>query len=80
MKPIRVLIVDDHALVRAGLRLLIEALEGVEAVGEASDGREAIALAAKLRPDVVLMDLMMPELNGLDATHASWPQTRPCAS
>ena len=68
MKPIRVLIVDDHALVRAGLRLLIEALEGVEAVGEASDGREAIALAAKLRPDVVLMDLMMPELNGLDAT------------
>jgi len=68
MKPIRVLIADDHALVRAGLRLLIEAIEGVEAVGEASNGREAIALAAKLRPDVVLMDIMMPELNGLDAT------------
>lgn len=68
MKPVRVLIADDHALVRAGLRLLLEALEGVEAVGEASNGREAIALAAKLRPDVVLMDIMMPELNGLDAT------------
>jgi DNA-binding NarL/FixJ family response regulator len=68
LKPVRVLIADDHALVRAGLRLLLEALEGVEAVGEASNGREAIALAAKLRPDVVLMDIMMPELNGLDAT------------
>jgi DNA-binding NarL/FixJ family response regulator len=68
MKPIRLLIVDDHDLVRAGLRLLVEALQGVEVVGEANNGREAIALAAKLRPDVVLMDIMMPELNGLDAT------------
>jgi DNA-binding NarL/FixJ family response regulator len=68
MKPIRVLIADDHALVRAGLRLLVEGLEGIEVVAEANNGREAIALAAKLRPDVVLMDVIMPELNGLDAT------------
>jgi len=68
MKPIRLLIADDHDLVRAGLRLLVEALEGVEVVGEASNGREAIALAKNLRPDVILMDLQMPELNGLDAT------------
>jgi DNA-binding NarL/FixJ family response regulator len=68
MKPVRVLIVDDHDLVRAGLRLLVQAIEGVEVVGEASNGREAIAIAQSLRPDVVLMDLLMPELNGLDAT------------
>jgi DNA-binding NarL/FixJ family response regulator len=68
MKPIRLVIAEDHDLVRAGLRLLVEAFEGVEVVGEASNGREAIALAKSLRPDVVLMDLMMPELNGLDAT------------
>jgi DNA-binding NarL/FixJ family response regulator len=68
MKPIRLLIADDHELVRAGLRLLVEALEGIEVVGDASNGREAIALAKNLRPDVILMDLQMPELNGLDAT------------
>ena len=68
MKPVRVLIVDDHDLVRAGLKLLVQVIEGVEVVGEGSNGREAIALAQKLRPDVVLMDLLMPELNGLDAT------------
>jgi DNA-binding NarL/FixJ family response regulator len=68
MKPVRVLIVDDHDLVRAGLKLLVHVIDGVEVVGEGSNGREAIALAQKLRPDVVLMDLLMPELNGLDAT------------
>ena len=68
MKPVRVLIVDDHDLVRAGLKLLVQVIEGVEVVGEGSNGREAIALCQKLRPDVVLMDLLMPELNGLDAT------------
>ena len=67
MKPIQVLVVDDHDLVRAGLRLLIDAFEGVEVAGEASNGREAISRARELRPQVVLMDLMMPELNGLDA-------------
>ena len=68
MKPVRVLLADDHDLVRAGLKLLVQAFEGVEVVGEASNGREAIALAKSLRPDVILMDLQMPELNGLDAT------------
>jgi DNA-binding NarL/FixJ family response regulator len=68
VKPVRVLLADDHELLRAGLRLLFGTIAGVEVVGEASDGREAIELAQKLRPDVVLMDIMMPELNGLDAT------------
>lgn len=68
MKPIRILLADDHAILRAGLRLLLQSMEGFEVVGEAADGREAIALAQKLRPDVVMMDVMMPELNGLDAT------------
>lgn len=67
MKPISVLVVDDHDLVRAGLVLLLQAIGGVEVAGEASNGREAIALARTLRPDVVLMDIAMPELNGLDA-------------
>ena len=68
MKKIRVLLADDHDLVLAGLKLLVQALEGVEVVGEARNGYEAIALAKNLRPDVILMDLQMPELNGLDAT------------
>jgi DNA-binding NarL/FixJ family response regulator len=68
MKPISVLVVDDHTLVRAGIRSLLQKIAGVEVVGEASDGREALRLAGAYRPDVVLMDIAMPGLNGLDAT------------
>ena len=68
MKTVRILLADDHDLLRAGLRLLLHSMEGFEVVGEAGNGREAIALAQKLRPDVVMMDIQMPELNGLDAT------------
>lgn len=66
--PIRVLIADDQALVREGLTLLLAQDEGLEVVGAAEDGETAVALAAELRPDVVLMDLVMPGLDGVDAT------------
>lgn len=68
MRPIRVLIADDHALFRAGIRALLRDFEGIEVVGEAADGRETLLLLESLRPDVILMDLMMPGLNGLEAT------------
>ena len=64
---IQVLLADDHALMRRGIRDLLEADSGIEIVGEAGDGREAIRLTEKLRPDVLIIDLTMPELNGLDA-------------
>jgi DNA-binding NarL/FixJ family response regulator len=67
-RTIRVLLADDHALFRAGLRALMQTFDGIEIVAEASDGREALRLAKAHCPDVVLMDIMMPELNGLDAT------------
>ena len=66
-KCIRVLLADDHTLVRAGIRALLEKLPGVEAAGEASDGREVIGLIKAQQPDVVLMDISMPGLNGLQA-------------
>ena len=66
-KPIRVILADDHTLVRAGIRALLEKLQGVAVVGEAGDGREVLSLVAKHRPDVVLMDIAMPGLNGLEA-------------
>jgi DNA-binding NarL/FixJ family response regulator len=66
-RPIRVLLADDHALVRAGLRKLLESLSGVEVVAEAGDGREALALVASKNPDLVLLDITMPGLNGLEA-------------
>ncbi|HEY0160732.1 MAG TPA: response regulator transcription factor [Thermoanaerobaculia bacterium] len=66
MKPIRVLLADDHTLVRAGIRGLLAGLAGVEVVGEAGDGHEALRLAESLRPDVVLLDIGMPGLNGLE--------------
>jgi DNA-binding NarL/FixJ family response regulator len=65
---IRVLIADDQALVRGGFRMILEAQKDIEVVGEASDGREALARARELDPDVVLMDIRMPELDGLEAT------------
>jgi DNA-binding NarL/FixJ family response regulator len=66
-KPIRVLLADDHTLIRAGIRALLEKLPGVEVAGEASDGREVIDLIKTHQPDMVLMDISMPGLNGLQA-------------
>jgi DNA-binding NarL/FixJ family response regulator len=65
---IRVLIADDQALVRAGFRALLDAQDGIDVVGEAADGREAVHLAGALAPDVILMDIRMPVLDGLAAT------------
>lgn len=65
---IRVLLVDDHAVVRQGLRLFLGTQPDIEVVGEAADGREALARVAELRPDVVLMDLVLPGLDGIRAT------------
>ena len=66
--PIRIALVDDHSLVRAGLRALVEKLQGVEVVGEASEGREALKLVETTTPDIVLMDLSMRGLGGIEAT------------
>jgi DNA-binding NarL/FixJ family response regulator len=68
MPPIRVLLVDDHSLVRAGLRALVEKLPGIDVIGEASEGREALKLVEARTPDLVLMDLAMPGFNGVEAT------------
>ena len=65
--PIRILIADDHLIIREGLRLILETAEGMELVGEASDGAEALRLAGETRPDVILMDLRMPGMDGLTA-------------
>jgi DNA-binding NarL/FixJ family response regulator len=67
-KPVRVLLADDHTLVRAGMRALLEKFSGVEVVGEAGDGRAVLKLVKLQRPDVVLMDISMPGLNGLETT------------
>ena len=64
---IRVMIADDHSVVREGLRALIDTEPGMELVGEAADGAEAVAKACALHPDVLLLDLMMPRMGGLDA-------------
>ena len=68
MKPIRIVLADDHALVRAGIRTLCESFAGVAVVAEAADGKQALEMVKAHHPDVVLMDIAMKELNGLDAT------------
>ena len=66
--PIRILVVDDHRIVREGIRSLMEDIEDIQVVGEAGNGYEGVALVESLNPDVVLMDLMMPQMDGLEAT------------
>jgi len=68
MKKVRILIADDHDIVRRGMRPLIESEWGWEICGEACDGREAVAMAGKLKPDIVVLDVAMPEINGVDVT------------
>jgi DNA-binding NarL/FixJ family response regulator len=68
VEKIRILLADDHTLMRSGIRALLEDEPGLTVIGEAEDGRSAVAQACKLRPDVVIMDIAMPLLNGLEAT------------
>jgi PAS domain S-box-containing protein len=78
-RPIRVLVVDDHIMVRQGLNSLLNLQADMAVVGEAADGEEAVQLALQLRPDVILMDVSMPKINGLEATkliHSKLPRTR----
>jgi len=79
MKRIRILLADDHAVVRHGFRMILEAQPDMEIAGEAGNGREAVSLAEALKPDIVVMDVAMPELNGIEATRrlaAALPHTR----
>ena len=79
MKSITVLLADDHTIVREGFRKILELEDDLEVVGEAQDGRQAVALVKTLHPDVVLMDIAMPQLNGLEATrqiHKDFPATK----
>jgi two-component system, NarL family, response regulator NreC len=76
---IRILLADDHAMVRKGFRMILEAQADMEIIGEAGNGREAVELAESLRPDLIVMDVAMPELNGIEATRrlaVSSPRTR----
>ena len=78
-QPIRILLVDDHAVVRKGMRALLDREPGLEVVGEAEDGEQAVHAAERLRPDVILMDLEMPRLGGIEATQrisAAHPESR----
>ena len=75
MKPLRLLLADDHTLVRAGLRALLDGMDGVTVVAEAENGEQAVALAQAHAPDVVLLDITMPSLNGLQAAERILAQT-----
>ena len=77
--PIRVMIVDDHAMVRAGLATFLEVSDGLDLVGQATNGQEAIELCERFQPDVILMDLVMPKMDGVTATRIireRWPQVQ----
>jgi DNA-binding NarL/FixJ family response regulator len=79
MNPIRVLLADDHTLVRAGLRKLLESMDGMEVVGESGDGLDVLSRVPSLQPHVILMDIAMPGLNGLETTARvvqQWPDVR----
>src|SRR5208337_648039 len=79
MKRIRILLADDHAVVRHGFKMILSAQPDMEIVGEAGNGRDAVELAERLKPEVVVMDVSMPELNGIEATRRladSTPHTR----
>ena len=71
MNPTRVLLADDHALVRAGIRALLSTIEGVEVIAEAGNGREALQLIRELQPDIVLLDITLPDLSGLEVLKES---------
>ena len=70
IKPIRVMLVDDHSVVRSGLKAMLSAEDGMELAGEAADGSEAVRLVERVKPDVILMDLLMPVMDGVAATKA----------
>jgi DNA-binding NarL/FixJ family response regulator len=79
MSQIRVLIVDDHSLVRQGLKKVLELEDDIKVVGEAEDGQKALEMAKTTKPDVVLMDISMPNMNGIEATRAFKQQGFKCA-
>ena len=68
MSDIKILLVEDHLITRQGIRHLIEAEPGLKVIGEAGDGLDAVKMAGRLKPDVILMDIAMPEMNGIQAT------------